>query len=412
MYDRKSINGYLMSKDTVVGIVKDGDLRITNHNLAPLYLQKYNDFEKWLSDRAIDEHRTNSRLLKKALRLKEKDNVSTTLSVHATTITDNYWFCSVNENLKWDDVRFKENFFDELALKGSFISFEQKPSRTPELTNGGSFEKCWRQENNNWWLYKTGNEREYFSELLVCHIGEKLGFDMAHYELSDDNFIKSLDFTNNNQYNFEHIKAFVGDDEDYALSFNALYKISPEIAKDYLKIIYLDAVCYNPDRHTENYGILRDANTGEIVKLAPNYDNNLSLVSKEQNLQSSRENNRLINDFVELLSNVPEARKLYNELNIPEITHEMLDECISKIPINIDVNLDELKEFIIRGQDVIKTKELEIDNILTDTSELFEIDIIAKVNKAVEKALNAPDLDEVRDNTSIITPSDSFDEPD
>jgi hypothetical protein len=90
----------------------------------------------------------------------------------------------------------------------------------------------------------------------------------------------------------------------------------------------------------------------------------------------------------------------------------MLDECISKIPININVNLDELKEFIIRGQDVIKTKELEIDNILTDVSELFEIDIIAEVNKAVEKALNTPDIDEVRDNTSIITPSDSFDEPD
>ena len=90
----------------------------------------------------------------------------------------------------------------------------------------------------------------------------------------------------------------------------------------------------------------------------------------------------------------------------------MLDECISKIPINIDVNLDELKEFIMRGQDVIKTKELEIDDILTDTSELFEIDTVAEVNKAVEKALNVPDLDEVGDNISTITPSDSLDEPD
>lgn len=60
----------------------------------------------------------NSRLLKKALRLVERDDISTVLAVNAVTITDNYWFQEERSPLTWEDVRFKENLFDNLALRG------------------------------------------------------------------------------------------------------------------------------------------------------------------------------------------------------------------------------------------------------------------------------------------------------
>lgn len=84
-----------------------------------------------------DSHRANSRLLKKALRLAERDDISTVLSVNAVTITDNYWYRPEGSALAWEDVRFKENLFDRLALCGDPDSFSQRPSRTPELTNTG-----------------------------------------------------------------------------------------------------------------------------------------------------------------------------------------------------------------------------------------------------------------------------------
>lgn len=90
-------------------------------------------------------------------------------------------------------------------------------------------------------MYKSGNDKEFFSELFIYKLGSYLDFDMAHYEL-DEGYIRTKD-----------------------------------LANDYLKLIYFDTICSNIHRHTKNYGILRNPETGEIVKLAPNYDNNIAL---------------------------------------------------------------------------------------------------------------------------------------
>ena len=101
--------------------------------------------------RAIDCHRANSRLLKKALRLAEKDDISTVISVNAVTITDCYWIKPLDSELQYADVRFDNDYFSNLALTGSYDSFNKAAnsniSRTPELTNIGSFEKCWKLKN-------------------------------------------------------------------------------------------------------------------------------------------------------------------------------------------------------------------------------------------------------------------------
>ena len=122
----------LMSKDNCIARIHDDILEIVNEALLPLYLKRTRNIEEWLSMRAIDEHRTNSRLLKRALRLENKDDVHTVLRFNAATITDTYWMKPTDSSLTYDEVRFKENLFDMLALKGDINSFNQKPSRTPE----------------------------------------------------------------------------------------------------------------------------------------------------------------------------------------------------------------------------------------------------------------------------------------
>lgn len=100
----------------------------------------------WLETRAIDSHRANSRLLKKALRLKEKSDIFSVISVNGITITDTYWVKDIDSPLTYDEVRFNNDYFSKLALTGSYDSFSRaansKQSRTPELTNTGSYEKC------------------------------------------------------------------------------------------------------------------------------------------------------------------------------------------------------------------------------------------------------------------------------
>ena len=194
--------GTILSGDIPVAEVRNGVVTVTNARLAPLYFRRSQDAGAWLSGRAIDSHRANSRLLKKALRLAERDDISTVLSVNAVTITDNYWYRPEGSALTWEDVRFKENLFDRLALCGDPDSFSQRPSRTPELTNTGSFEKCWRLIDGRWWMYKSGNEKERFSELFIYELGCALDFPMARYEYADG-YVRSLDFTDNAAVNFE-----------------------------------------------------------------------------------------------------------------------------------------------------------------------------------------------------------------
>ena len=89
----------ILSRDTVVAVWQNAELKVLNNALLPLYLKRVSDAKSWLETRAIDSHRANSRLLKKALRLTEKDDVSTVLHVNAATITDTYWVREIGSDL-------------------------------------------------------------------------------------------------------------------------------------------------------------------------------------------------------------------------------------------------------------------------------------------------------------------------
>ena len=358
----QTITGTLMSEDRPIAKIKNGIIVDTEESLLPLYLKRTKDVEGWVAGRAIDSHRTNSRLLKKALRLRTTDDVQTALAVNAATVTDRYWFRPEGSTATYEDVRFKENYFDQLALRGDPDSFSRKPSRTPELTNIGSFEKCWKLIDGSWWMYKSGNDQEYFSELFICKLGEKLGLNMAHYEMDGD-YIRSKDFTDSASVNFEPMKSLVDANEDYEVCFNALNEISSELAKQYLVLIWMDSICYNMDRHTENFGFLRDVKTGKILSLAPNYDNNIALIAKGNLKDATRASDGLIKFLREFVQNNAVAREMYRSMNLPVITEEIIDECLDEIPIEVD--RDYIRTFILSGQ--AQTREL-----IDQDEDLFE----------------------------------------
>jgi len=289
----------LLSKDTPIARIIGGALEPLLSDRLPLFLKRTGDADAWLKSRAIDNHRTNSRLLKRALRLANKDDLTTVMAVNAATITDNYWVKPIDDDFtKYDDVLFRENMFDELALTGDVNSFDQPPSKTPELTNIGSFEKCWRLENNVWWMYKAGRQEELFSELLAYHIGKALGFPIAEYMTAGD-FIKSRDFTESADVDFEPAIGIIGDTSDYIKIYDALCQINPAIAAQYVVMCYFDGLIYNMDRHEHNFGILRSSDTGEILSLAPFFDHNIALISR--GYPKSKPNDALISDFTSLL---------------------------------------------------------------------------------------------------------------
>ncbi len=335
----------VMSGDVVVAKWINNELIIINDSLLPLQLKRHSDVSKWLETRAIDCHRANSRLLKKALRLSEKDDFSTAVSVNGVTITDNYWVKPIDSTLTYDDVKFSDDYFAGLALNGNYDSFNKaassKRSRTPELTNTGSFEKCWRLIDGKWWMYKRANHDEMFSEMFIYLLGKKLRFNMAEYKRGRG-YIKTLDFTDNGAVNFEPAHSFMGDNEDYVENLKAINKLNPACVKPYIEMLFLDTICANPDRHTFNYGVIRDERSGKIIGLAPNFDNNMALIARGYPKNLDRKNDMLVRLFNKLLEYDKSIKKF-----IPDLTEKILKEVLEEL--NMKVKSKEIITFIMNG---------------------------------------------------------------
>ena len=328
-----SIRNYeIFSGEILVAVWNDNVLTVVNADLIPMYLNYNQDADRWLASRAIDHRRPNSRLLKKALRLVEKDDISSVIHVNGAKITDNYWIRELGSELTYSDVKFSDDYFSNLALKGNYDSFNRaansKRSKTPELTNVGSFEKCWKLRDGKWWMYKKASHDEMFSELFVYELGCALGMNMAVYQRGDA-CIKSLDFTEAARVNFEPASTFMGDNEDYIDVVKALEKICPNAIPDYIRMIFMDTICANPDRHTNNFGLLRDTQTGELIGFAPNYDNNMALISRGYPSKSGSKD-MLISLFNELIEEYPIYRSC-----IPEVTEEMVRVAIAKVNMKV-----------------------------------------------------------------------------
>lgn len=344
----------LLSKDTVIARYENDTLIVENAALLPLYLARTSDLAGWLSMRAIDGHRTNSRLLKRALRLEKKDDISTVLYSNAVTIADTYWVKEPNSPLTYEDVRFKTNLFDNLALTGDPNSFNQKPSRTPELTNTGSFEKCWRLIDGIWWMYKAENAQERFTEVFAYHLAKALGIPAAIYE-TDNGYVRSRDFTDNVRVNFEPAYSVIGEEADYVRIYDLLAPYGKAVTDAFVQMAYFDALIFNMDRHEHNFGFLRDVETGAILGMAPLFDHNIALITRGYPKDVERRNDRLIADFTDLVK----QRGIPFEL--PKLTERAIADAIAQTGITLpelaEINTtpaEYICRFVLNGQQRIR----------------------------------------------------------
>ena len=151
---------------------------------------------------------------------------------------------------------------------------------------------------------------------------------MAIYERGSG-FIKSLDFTKGASVNFEPASTFMGDNEDYLDVIKALKGICPAAIPDYIRMIFMDTITANPDRHTNNFGLLRDTKTGKIIGFAPNYDNNMALIARGYP-SNPKASDIMISLFKEVIGEYPEYEKY-----IPVLTEKTVRKILEKINMKV-----------------------------------------------------------------------------
>lgn len=250
----------------------------------------FTDIHSFISQRQAPKHREH---IKRIMRQAGCDHLEGFLYVtKALSLNDTFWVKPYDSNLSWSQVSLYQNNFDEtiarLAFEGGEYASKFSPT-SPEFSTDGLYAKCWIRENNDIFLVKTGSKEyglEPYSEFLASQIAPKICSDAVSY---------SLDYHHNRLVS--KCRIFTSESEGFTAAFKLLdsnrtketsylldffEKMGCEDA--FRRMIVLDALIINSDRHVGNYGFMVDNDTQKILRMAPVFDHNRSLAYKVENL--------------------------------------------------------------------------------------------------------------------------------
>ena len=237
-------------------------------------------FTGWIRERAIDLNTVQHRNLVSEL-LGSRDKVHLALMTHMFSISDTFTCFEEGEftpRRLLCDPKAHEAVSDYILLT-SDTSVRKALPITPNVSTDGSFTKTWKYDDGEWWLYKLQSSEATRSEVEISRVLRDCGWDAAEYRYvgSYRKRIKSRNFLGEDEF-FEPYDsfryAFSDISEDDGIVMANLSSLGETYRSAWKRILLADALFLNGDRHMRNFGVIRSARTGEVLRLAPNFDNN------------------------------------------------------------------------------------------------------------------------------------------
>ncbi|MDR0831479.1 MAG: HipA domain-containing protein [Bacillales bacterium] len=268
----------------------------------------YNVFREWWKGRAIPSSREGLNDFLESLGLvfpQELLDKSLGLS-----LSDQYWISPVSDDLKWENVNFFNNGFSEdvgniLLGKKEVTNKKNISLMSPDNTSDGVLKKRWKIINGKRYLIKGGSNsacQEVANEVLASSICKRLNIPFVNYEVIDiDNKKYNLceDFITGETelVTAWHIKQLIKKDNntsDYESFITKVESLGIENVRLRIdQMLVLDFIIANIDRHYNNFGLIRNANTLEWLSVAPIYDSGTSMWCREMTEAISTHNDKL-----------------------------------------------------------------------------------------------------------------------
>lgn len=243
----------------------------------------YHNLTDYLTGRQAPKHRKH---IAELLERYNCNDLEGFLNVtHALSLNDTFWVKPETSLLKWDDVSLYRNEFDELVAAAAFdgrIGSTSFSTTSPEFGTDGYFAKCWVRENGRIMLYKSGSatfEIEPLSEYLSCQLAEKLHMDYVPYDIAyyHDKLISKCALFTSEKAGLAKAHDLLPKGER-SVSAMLNYFTSIGSGDSFRRMCVLDALILNTDRHLGNFGALIDNDTMSVIRMAPVFDNNRSLL--------------------------------------------------------------------------------------------------------------------------------------
>lgn len=206
------------------------------------------------------------------------------------SLSDQYWARPAGSDVSWEDVNFFDNPFSEDVgdlLFGHDIRFGELNLSSPDITTEGNLKKRWKISDGRRCLIKTGSSmtfQEPFNEVAASFLMTAGGIPHTNYRLVYEDDMPCCvceDFVNRNTELVTALSVLRSSDTPWESVLDAYVgtcdRFGLDITTSVDRMIALDHIIANTDRHLNNFGIIRDAETLEWLSAAPIYDSGSSL---------------------------------------------------------------------------------------------------------------------------------------
>lgn len=214
------------------------------------------------------------------------------LRCYGLSLSDQYWVCPRDSDVRWDDVNFFEHdFSDDIGdvLFGADRDADVLDFSSPDNTSDGNLRKRWKVIDGKRCLIKGGSNpfrQEPFNEAIASGIMERLGIPHvpyaviwhggAPYSVCED-FV-TMDTELVSAWRIFQTRKKSNSTSVYRHFVDCCEALGIRDAVAFLdRMIVVDYLIANEDRHMNNFGVLRDAETLEWLGFAPIYDSGSSL---------------------------------------------------------------------------------------------------------------------------------------
>ena len=244
----------------------------------------------WWIDRSIPASRSG---VQRALEVLKLDNTQMLLTrCFGLSLSDQYWVKPKGSGLQWKQVNFFTNPFSEDigdVLLGKAARMDGFDFRSPDNTSDRFLKKRWKIVNGKRCLLKAGSApymQQPFNEVIASAVARRLGIPHVPYTLIWDEDIP-----------YSVCEDFITPDTELVSAWRVMQTMKrdnstslyrhyvnccnalgiPDIVHSLDQMITLDYLIANEDRHQNNFGLVRDANTLEWLGAAPIFDSGSSL---------------------------------------------------------------------------------------------------------------------------------------
>ena len=254
------------------------------------------DLAAWIAARAIPDLRPNlAPVLREVVAQHAADLMFASWGLN---LSDQYWFKPAGSDLRWHDVNYFENGYQEdlgeTLLAGASPKRLPKPAHSPDTATPGMLAKTWMRRNGVDYLVKGGSSsenREPYNELLATRLLSRL--------LAEDEFV-AYDLIEWRGRAYSSCPTMVSSETELIPAADVLTAFGitegrdshrgyleagrelgvPGIAEAVDKMIVVDFLMANFDRHTYNFGLIRNVETLDGYRVAPLFDNGCGFYSR------------------------------------------------------------------------------------------------------------------------------------